>query len=93
MPSDSENAIDLTSIPCPNTFPYQQRLRNDEISLETTSNTDTAQPRRRLTPRKGRSTQPARRTATANTDPPHDVCSPAQDNQASNRLLYLFTFT
>ncbi|KAI8440048.1 hypothetical protein MSG28_001474 [Choristoneura fumiferana] len=73
MPSNSENAFDLTSNPCPYTFPDQRDLRNDVIALETTGNVETAQPRRRLTPRKGRSTRPARRTAPATSDPTHDV--------------------
>ncbi|KAI8438469.1 hypothetical protein MSG28_010973 [Choristoneura fumiferana] len=73
MPSNSENAFDLTSNPCPYTFPDQRDLRNDVIALETTGNVETAQPRRRLTPRKGRSTRPARRTAPATSDPTYDV--------------------
>ncbi|KAI8438467.1 hypothetical protein MSG28_010973, partial [Choristoneura fumiferana] len=77
MPSDSENAIELTPSPCPNIIPVQLGLRNDVIALEATvgSNVETALPRRRLTPRKGRSTRPATRTApaTSDSDPTHDV--------------------
>ncbi|KAI8438476.1 hypothetical protein MSG28_010977 [Choristoneura fumiferana] len=91
MPSDSENAIELTPSPCPNIIPVQLGLRNDVIALEATvgSNVETALPRRRLTPRKGRSTRPATRTApaTSDSDPTHDVCPPALDNQASNQVV------
>lgn len=89
MPSDSEIEIDVTSRQYPNAIPDQRGLGNNVIPLEAISNAnvETAQSRRRVTPRKGRSTRPARRTATATSNTLHDVCPPALDNQASNNVF------